>query len=121
MRAMYSDTQQWVLRSEELGVKFAFCILYAIWSDLFCRVGWDINRVHLARKAITEVYMNGLNRQGERIDWTAADMQCSYMLRFFLIHCQFIPRLLQGSSQILHRFPAGNVNIIRTKVGRFDL
>ncbi|XP_072030914.1 tetratricopeptide repeat protein 37-like [Amphiura filiformis] len=109
LRAIYSDTTQWTSCPQETGVQFAFSLLYAICPELLRPIGYNFNTVHQARKAITNSYGNGgLCHAGQRIHWGEPDKQCAYMIRFFLIHCQFVPWLLRCTPNILTKFPAGN-------------
>ena len=107
---MYSDTRLWISKPHQLGVQFAFSILYDICPALLRPICADFSRVARARKAITNVYNSGLTHAGKRANWGEVDFQCAYMLRFFLIHCQFVPRMLGSCASILSKFPKGNNN-----------
>ena len=106
---MYSDTRLWISRPHQLGVQFAFSILYAICPALIRPIGADFSRVARAMKAISSVY-SGLAQAGKRVNWGEVDFQCAYVLRFFLIHCQLVPRMLGSCASILSKFPKGNNN-----------
>ena len=104
---MYSDGLQWITNPQAMSVQFAFSILYAICPELLRPVGFNFQNVNRARKAITNVYSRGGLVRGECNDWGEADKQCAYMLRWFLIHCQFVPQLLRSTPNILSVFPSG--------------
>ena len=97
---------------EAMSVEFASSILNAICPEILRPVGYDFSKVNRARVAITNVYSSRGLLRGECNNWGEADKRCAYMLRWFLIHCQFVPQFLMNTPDILNKFPPGKRTLL---------